>query len=110
MHWYVDPVVFWLEAIFDNACLERGGFDVAYLTELDPMWQRRRADLHPQSRRSRCSATSPPRRVCRRLRSGHCRLPRSTLCSGAGCQGSLYPAEWQRAGPYRWRPGIEVWK
>ncbi|MFW5397872.1 MAG: TraU protein, partial [Candidatus Accumulibacter regalis] len=38
VHWYVDPVIFWLEAIFDNACLEPGGFDVAYLTELDPMW------------------------------------------------------------------------
>ena len=29
VHWYVDPIIFWLEAIFDNACLEQSSFDVA---------------------------------------------------------------------------------
>lgn len=37
-HWYVDPIIFWLQAILDNGCLENMGFDLAYLTELDPLW------------------------------------------------------------------------
>lgn len=27
-----------LQAVLDNGCLENLGFDVAYLTELDPLW------------------------------------------------------------------------
>eukprot|EP01037_Dinobryon_pediforme_P013635 gene13635-13750_t len=38
VHWYVYPVIYWLELLTDFACLERASFDVAYLTELDPLW------------------------------------------------------------------------
>lgn len=37
-HWYVDPIFVVLEAVLDSACLEQQVFDVAYLTELDPLW------------------------------------------------------------------------
>ncbi|WP_285616008.1 conjugal transfer pilus assembly protein TraU [Hydrogenophilus thermoluteolus] len=37
-HWYVDPIIFYLQAVLDNGCLENMGFDLAYLTELDPLW------------------------------------------------------------------------
>ena len=39
VHWYVDPVIYYLQAILDNSCLDNQGFDVAYLTELDPLWK-----------------------------------------------------------------------
>jgi conjugal transfer pilus assembly protein TraU len=37
-HWYKNPVLFYLEILTDNVCLEEGGFDIAYMTELDPLW------------------------------------------------------------------------
>jgi len=91
VHWYVDPVIFWLEAIFDNACLEQGGFDVAYLTELDPMWHDDELTfiLNPEvalfgnlAARAACAAD------CAAATAG---FPLNTLFWCAGCQGSLYP-------------------
>ena len=38
VHWYVYPVIYWLELLTDFVCLEKGSFDVAYITELDPLW------------------------------------------------------------------------
>lgn len=38
MHWYVNPILYWLEVLLDNDCLERSPFELAYLTELDPTW------------------------------------------------------------------------
>jgi conjugal transfer pilus assembly protein TraU len=37
-HFYVNPVLYWLEVVTDFPCLERGSFDLAYLTEVDPLW------------------------------------------------------------------------
>lgn len=38
VHFYNNPVLSWMEVLMDYACLEAGGFDVAYMTELDPAW------------------------------------------------------------------------
>jgi conjugal transfer pilus assembly protein TraU len=37
-HWYVNPVLFWLDVLAETSCLEPGGFDLGYVTELDPSW------------------------------------------------------------------------
>ena len=37
-HFYVNPVLYWLDVVADFPCLERGSFDLAYLTEVDPLW------------------------------------------------------------------------
>jgi conjugal transfer pilus assembly protein TraU len=37
-HYYINPLVFWLEAILGFPCMEKTAFDIAYLTELDPLW------------------------------------------------------------------------
>ena len=37
-HWYTSPLLFWLEVLLDDFCLERGTFDVAYISEADPTW------------------------------------------------------------------------
>lgn len=92
VHWYVDPVIFWLEAIFDNACLEQSSFDVAYLTELDPMWNDDELTFifNPDVA---LFGTLPARAAC----AADCvaatvGFPSNTLFWCAGCQGSLYPA------------------
>lgn len=38
VHWYIYPVIHWLEMLMDFACLEMLQVDVAYLTEFDPLW------------------------------------------------------------------------
>ena len=91
VHWYVDPIIYWLEAIFDNACLEQSSFDVAYLTELDPMWNDDELTFifNPDvalfgnlAARAACAAD------CVSATAG---FPSNTLFWCAGCQGSLYP-------------------
>jgi len=31
-------MLYWLELLLEDVCIERGGFDLAYLTEADPTW------------------------------------------------------------------------
>ncbi|MGB0906886.1 MAG: TraU family protein [Maricaulaceae bacterium] len=38
-HYYVYPLLYWLEFAVDVLCAEAGGFDIGYVTELDPIWQ-----------------------------------------------------------------------
>jgi conjugal transfer pilus assembly protein TraU len=37
-HYYTNPVLDYLDVITDFPCMERGAFDLAYLTEVDPLW------------------------------------------------------------------------
>ena len=37
-HWYKYPLTYWLQILTQVACMDTGDFDIAYLTELDPMW------------------------------------------------------------------------
>ena len=37
-HFYFNPVLTWLEVLGDYPCLEQGSLDIAYLTEVDPLW------------------------------------------------------------------------
>ena len=38
VHWYIYPVMYWLELLTDFLCLEEASFDIGYITELDPTW------------------------------------------------------------------------
>ena len=38
VHYYVNPVLYFLEVLLDAVCLEAGSFDLAYMTEYDPSW------------------------------------------------------------------------
>ncbi|MGI9214733.1 MAG: conjugal transfer pilus assembly protein TraU [Gammaproteobacteria bacterium] len=38
VHWYIYPVIYWLELLVDFICLDKQQIDLAYLTELDPTW------------------------------------------------------------------------
>ena len=91
VHWYVDPVIYYLQAILDNSCLDNQGFDVAYLTELDPLWKDDELTriLNPEvylfgnlPARAACAAD------CVTATAG---FPNNTFFWCAGCQGSLYP-------------------
>jgi hypothetical protein len=38
-HYYVYPLLYWMEILTDFLCFEQTTFDVAYVTEIDPLWQ-----------------------------------------------------------------------
>jgi conjugal transfer pilus assembly protein TraU len=90
-HWYTNPLMFWLEVLLDNFCLERGSFDLAYLTEVDPLWGDDLASfiLSPDVVLfSNLAAQSVCIADCIAATTG---FPRNELFWCAGCQGGVYP-------------------
>lgn len=91
VHWYIYPVIYWLELLVDFLCLEKQSFDVAYITELDPLWNADELSfiLNPEAAlfgnpiaQAACAAD------CAATSTG---FPMDSLFWCGGCQGSLYP-------------------
>lgn len=91
VHWYKNPVVFWLEALLDNDCIEEGTLDIGWMTELDPTWKYPSLAVYqaPDSAlfanvvaQAACAAD------CVKAATG---FPFSKLYWCAGCHGSIYP-------------------
>jgi len=90
-HWYTSPLLYWLEVLLDNFCLEKGVFDLAYFTEVDPLWADSEltfilnADValfaNPLAQ-AVCAAD------CIAATAG---FGRNELYWCAGCQGAMYP-------------------
>ena len=91
VHYYTYPLLSWIGALLDLGCLESGGLDIAWVSELDPTWNDEElallvnpeavlfADLPAQAA---CAAD------CAAASTG---LPRDELFWCAGCQGGMYP-------------------
>ena len=93
VHWYVNPILTYLEVLLDFPCLEQGSLDLAYLTEVDPLWadDELTAILNPDAvlfanpaAKAACAAD------CVAATAG---FPISSLFWCAGCQGSIYPMD-----------------
>lgn len=91
VHWYIYPLIYWLELLTDFVCLEKSGVDIAYITEFDPMWQDDALSfiVNPEAAlfgnpiaQAACAAD------CVASSTG---LPLDKLFWCGGCQGSLYP-------------------
>ena len=93
VHWYTNPLIFWLEVLLDNDCLEQGVFDLAYLTEVDPLWGDSESTfiINPDV----AVFSNPLAKVacaadCIATTTG---FPRNELFWCNGCQGSMYPLD-----------------
>ena len=91
VHWYVYPLLYWMEILADFACFEQASFDIAYITEVDPLWQddTLTALINPEA-----VVFSNP--VAQAACAGDCiaataRLPLDAAFWCAGCQGPMYP-------------------
>ena len=91
VHYYIYPVIYWLELLTDFVCLERTKFDVAYITEFDPMWNDDETAfvLNPEAAifanpiaQAACAADSIAATTG---------FPIDSMFWCAGCQGSMYP-------------------
>jgi conjugal transfer pilus assembly protein TraU len=90
-HWYANPIMYWLEVLADDNCLEGGVFDLAYITEVDPLWASSEASfiVNPDVglftnllAQAACAAD------CVAATAG---FPLNSLFWCAGCQGNMYP-------------------
>jgi conjugal transfer pilus assembly protein TraU len=91
VHYYVYPVLHWLEVLTDFVCMEKGAFDVGYITELDPLWNDDETAfiLNPEA----VLFSSPAAHLgcvadCALASSG---FGNDGLFWCAGCQGVMYP-------------------
>ncbi len=90
-HWYKNPIIFFLQVVMDNDCLDNGTFDIGWLSELDPTWklselaflQAPDAALFANPiAQAACAAD------CVKANTG---FPFQKLFWCAGCMGSIYP-------------------
>lgn len=91
VHWYIAPWVFAMQAILDTRCLDQSPFDMAYVTELDPLWRDSESTyiLNPDaSLFTSVAATAACAADCVAATTGFS-LPTSYFC--AGCQGKMFP-------------------
>ncbi len=91
VHWYINPILSWVGLAVDNSCVDQMGFDLAYLTELDPLWndEEMAAILSPDIflfanpvAQLACAAD------CVTASAG---FPLNKMYWCAGCQGSIMP-------------------
>jgi conjugal transfer pilus assembly protein TraU len=38
-HYYLNSILFWMDLMFSGYCMEKSSFDLAFLTEIDPLWE-----------------------------------------------------------------------
>ena len=92
VHWYVYPLLYWMNFITNLACMTPESFDIAYLTEFDPLWNDDELSLwlnpevvlfaNPLAQLA-CTAD------CTSTVAGG--TPHNSLFWCAGCQGGVYP-------------------
>ena len=91
VHWYVYPVMYWLELLTDFLCLEQASIDVGYMSEFDPLWSNDElnAIVNPEAILFANHAAQPACGAdCMAANVG---FPLDSLFWCAGCNGSLYP-------------------
>ncbi len=91
VHWYIYPLIYWLELLTDFVCLEQTAMDVAYLSEFDPLWNNDElnAILNPEAI---LFANPTAQLACGAdCIAANTHFSREELFWCAGCNGSLYP-------------------
>ena len=91
VHWYKYPLMLWLNIITSLGCMHGGDFDIAYLAELDPLWNDDELSfiINPEAilfgnpiAQAACAADAAKTQVG---------LPIDKLFWCAGTHGSMYP-------------------
>ena len=91
VHWYKNPVIYFLEVVMDNDCLETGTMDIGWLTELDPTWKFPELAFL-QAPDSALFANPVAQAVCAAdCVKANADFPFQKLFWCAGCLGSIYP-------------------
>jgi len=93
VHWYIYPLLSWMNLLTDITCVTPESFDILYLTELDPLWDDDELAflIDPEAAlfanpitQAACAADCVAASVG---------FPLDPLFWCAGCQGSMYPID-----------------
>ena len=90
-HYYMYPLLSWIGVLLDLGCLEGGGLDIAWASELDPAWLDDELSflLNPEAA---LFANLPAQAACAAdCAASSAGLPLDPLFWCAGCQGGMYP-------------------
>ena len=91
LHYYVYPLIYWLELVTDFVCLEESSFDLAYMSELDVTWNDEKLQIltNPEAflfgnpiAQAACVIDCAESTV---------NIPIDTVFWCAGCLGNMYP-------------------
>lgn len=91
VHYYIYPLIYWLELITDFMCLEESSFDVAYMSEFDITWNdpKMQSMLNPEAMlfgnpiaQAACALDCASSTIS---------MPLDTMFWCAGCLGNMYP-------------------
>ncbi len=92
VHWYIYPLIYWLDILTNFTCASKGSIDIGYMTEFDPTWQDDEWSFiqHPEAG----FYTSKPVQLgctvdC--MTSSFRDRPTNLFHWCAGCLGALYP-------------------
>ena len=91
VHWYIYPLVSWLQLLADFMCMEDMDVDVAYMTELDPLWNDDELSLVLNAEASLFGGKIAQLACAADCVAASANLPLNILFWCAGCQGSMYP-------------------
>ena len=90
-HYYMYPLLSWIGVLLDLGCLEGGGLDIAWASELDPAWLDDELTflLNPEAA---LFANLPAQAACAAdCAASSVGLPLDPMFWCAGCQGGMYP-------------------
>jgi len=88
-HWYIYPLIYWLNLLTDFVCMEKAEVDIAYMTELDPLWNDDELSfiINPEA----ALFGNPIAQMACAADCALARFSNDALFWCGGCQGSLYP-------------------
>lgn len=91
VHYYVYPLIYWLELLTDFTCLEQGTVDVAYMSEFDISWNdpKLQSLLNPEAM---LFGSSVAQEACSLdCAASTFNMPLEPMFWCAGCLGNIYP-------------------
>ncbi|MEO0347727.1 MAG: conjugal transfer pilus assembly protein TraU [Pseudomonadota bacterium] len=91
VHWYIYPLIYWLEILVDFLCLEQTNVDVVYLSEFDPLWNNDELNLIINPEAALFSSNIAQIACGADCLKANINFPSDSLFWCAGCNGGLYP-------------------
>lgn len=91
VHYYVYPLLYWLELLTDFVCFEQASFDVAYVSEVDPLWQDDELALLLNPEAALTTSVVAQAACSADCVAASSKLPIDEMFWCSGCQGPMYP-------------------
>lgn len=93
VHWYIYPLLAWMNLLTELACVTPESFDLLYLTEFDPLWEDDELAFLINPEAALFANTAAQAACAADCAAASAGFPIDSLFWCAGCQGSMYPVD-----------------